>query len=170
MSPPPIKTRRLEQPTQSHRSITRKNQADSIFLTHYIYLPLFFTNLFPPSSSLRPDLLNREMGPRFWLVFLVLALATVVGSCSSAFGHVEAVSRFGTVGDSIGEDDEMMVDSEINHRLLAQKRYISYGALKKNSVPCNRRGQSYYNCNRMKKANPYRRGCSVITHCQRTTD
>ncbi|KAK4755000.1 hypothetical protein SAY87_008757 [Trapa incisa] len=111
------------------------------------------------------------MGPRFWLVFLVVALAMVVGSYSSTFGNVETFSRRfrTTVGDSIGEDNELMMDSEIHHRLLAQTRYISYEALKKNSVPCNRRGQSYYNCNKMKKVNPYKRGCSVITHCKRMT-
>lgn len=110
------------------------------------------------------------MGPRFWLIVLVLALALVAGSCSPVFNHVEAISRFDTVGDLLGEDEELMMDSEINRRQIAQKRYISYGALKKNSIPCNRRGQSYYNCKGMKKANPYRRGCSVITHCQRMTD
>ncbi|OWM77446.1 hypothetical protein CDL15_Pgr016843 [Punica granatum] len=110
------------------------------------------------------------MGPRFWLVFLVLALALVSGSCSSVFDDVQVVSRSGTVGDLIGEDNELMLDSEINRRQLAQKRYISYGALKKNSIPCNRRGQSYYNCTKQKKANPYRRGCSAITHCKRMTD
>uniref|UniRef100_A0A6N2KZJ6 Uncharacterized protein n=1 Tax=Salix viminalis TaxID=40686 RepID=A0A6N2KZJ6_SALVM len=58
---------------------------------------------------------------------------------------------------------EMVMDSEINHRLLAQKtRYISYGALRANSVPCNRRGSSYYNCNQRQKANPYRRGCTHL--------
>lgn len=45
--------------------------------------------------------------------------------------------------------------------------FVSYGALKKDKVPCNCRGHSYYNCRRRGKANPYRRGCSVVTKCKR---
>ncbi|ESR62600.1 hypothetical protein CICLE_v10018198mg [Citrus x clementina] len=37
------------------------------------------------------------------------------------------------------------------------------------SLPCNRRGASYYNCNGGGPANPYRRGCTAITNCQRAT-
>ncbi|KAJ9686293.1 hypothetical protein PVL29_015274 [Vitis rotundifolia] len=77
----------------------------------------------------------------------------------------------GLVGECIEEEKEMMGDeADIVRRSLAQgSRFISYGALKKNNVPCNRRGNSYYNCVRSGKANPYRRGCSAITHCQRYT-
>ncbi|KAI7737023.1 hypothetical protein M8C21_007523, partial [Ambrosia artemisiifolia] len=35
----------------------------------------------------------------------------------------------------------------------------------KNNVPCNQRGQSYYNCNGRGQANPYTQGCNVITRC-----
>ncbi|KAI4371048.1 hypothetical protein MLD38_019323 [Melastoma candidum] len=107
------------------------------------------------------------MGFKACFVFLVLAL--------SAFMHSSAnLSSFvNPVGDSVGDwvaEEEMALDSEINHRILAAaRRYISYGALRRNSVPCSRRGQSYYNCNQMRKANPYKRGCSVITHCKRFT-
>ncbi|XP_059652402.1 rapid alkalinization factor [Cornus florida] len=66
-----------------------------------------------------------------------------------------------------GEDDEFELDSEINRRILATTRYISYGALQRNSVPCSRRGASYYNCRPGAQANPYTRGCSAITHCRR---
>lgn len=44
--------------------------------------------------------------------------------------------------------------------------YISYGVLKRNSVPCSRRGASYYNCRAGAQANPYDRGCSGITRCR----
>ncbi|KZV39234.1 protein RALF-like 33 [Dorcoceras hygrometricum] len=68
------------------------------------------------------------------------------------------------VGDCVHEDDR-----EIDHSrlILAQSRYISYGALQRDNVPCNVRGNSYYNCNSHQQANPYRRGCSQITHCAR---
>ncbi|KAG2306009.1 hypothetical protein Bca52824_025757 [Brassica carinata] len=68
-------------------------------------------------------------------------------------------------GGGMGAEFEM--DSEINRRMLANRRYISYGALRRNSVPCSRRGASYYNCRRGAHANPYSRGCSVITRCRR---
>ncbi|CAO2833387.1 unnamed protein product [Amaranthus hypochondriacus] len=72
----------------------------------------------------------------------------------------------GSVGDCIGDEDEQ--DSEFGRRQLARRRrYISYDALKKNNVPCNRRGRSYYNCNSNARANPYNRGCTYITHCAR---
>ncbi|KAL4186418.1 hypothetical protein AMTRI_Chr09g33780 [Amborella trichopoda] len=72
------------------------------------------------------------------------------------------------VGDFVDEDEEMSMESETSRRLLGgAKRYISYGALKKDRVPCNHRGASYYNCKRTSRANPYRRGCSAITRCAR---
>ncbi|KAG9457973.1 hypothetical protein H6P81_002481 [Aristolochia fimbriata] len=74
----------------------------------------------------------------------------------------------GLVGDCIDDDEELLMDSETSRRgLYTAKRYISYGALQKNRVPCNRRGASYYNCRPRGRANPYRRGCSVITRCKR---
>ncbi|KAJ4767985.1 Rapid ALkalinization Factor [Rhynchospora pubera] len=60
--------------------------------------------------------------------------------------------------------------SGIRHRLAFRSRYISYDALKKNRVPCGRRGWSYYNCRRGGRANPYHRGCSFITRCARILD
>ncbi|KFK37938.1 hypothetical protein AALP_AA3G049600 [Arabis alpina] len=73
----------------------------------------------------------------------------------------------GSIAECIAEEEEMEFDSDISRRILAQKRYVSYGAMKKNSVPCSRRGASYYNCQRGAQANPYRRGCSQITRCRR---
>ncbi|OIW19596.1 hypothetical protein TanjilG_18406 [Lupinus angustifolius] len=67
-----------------------------------------------------------------------------------------------------GDDDdtEFLMESEGNRRILAGNRYISYGALRRNTVPCSRRGASYYNCRTGAQANPYRRGCSAITRCR----
>ncbi|OIW17492.1 hypothetical protein TanjilG_22604 [Lupinus angustifolius] len=64
------------------------------------------------------------------------------------------------------EEQEFDLDSEINRRILATTSYISYGALQRNTVPCSRRGASYYNCRTGAQANPYRRGCSAITRCR----
>ncbi|XWS14077.1 hypothetical protein CRYUN_Cryun36dG0092400 [Craigia yunnanensis] len=64
-------------------------------------------------------------------------------------------------------DADFAMDSEISRRILATTRYISYGALRRNTVPCSRRGASYYNCQPGAQANPYSRGCSRITRCRR---
>ncbi|XP_020088332.1 protein RALF-like 19 [Ananas comosus] len=81
----------------------------------------------------------------------------------------------GTVGECADKDDEDgSAEAEYvdTRRGLAaaypgRTRFISYGALMKNRVPCSRRGQSYYNCRRRRRANPYHRGCSIITRCAR---
>ncbi|CAJ1849526.1 unnamed protein product [Sphenostylis stenocarpa] len=74
---------------------------------------------------------------------------------------------------SIGEClslTEPEMDSETNRRVLAmQKKYISYETLKRDMVPCDRAGASYYNCHAI-RANPYNRGCEVITACARGQD
>ncbi|XP_016434972.1 rapid alkalinization factor-like [Nicotiana tabacum] len=72
----------------------------------------------------------------------------------------------GSIGECMAEEEEFELDSESNRRILATKKYISYGALQKNSVPCSRRGASYYNCKPGAQANPYSRGCSAITRCR----
>ncbi|KAK7280834.1 hypothetical protein RIF29_08355 [Crotalaria pallida] len=72
---------------------------------------------------------------------------------------------------SFAEPMEMeMMDSESNRRMLAmQRRYISYETLKRDMVPCDRAGASYYNCH-ARQANPYNRGCEVITGCRGVQD
>ncbi|CAF2127845.1 hypothetical protein BRARA_C03615 [Brassica rapa] len=86
-----------------------------------------------------------------------------IAECSVSAALVEEGDLF--YGGGMGAEFEM--DSEINRRMLATRRYISYGALRRNTVPCSRRGASYYNCRRGAQANPYSRGCSVITRCRR---
>ncbi|CAN8311045.1 unnamed protein product [Cochlearia groenlandica] len=74
----------------------------------------------------------------------------------------------GSIAECIGtEEEEEEMDSEINRRILATTKYISYQSLKRNSVPCSRRGASYYNCQNGAQANPYSRGCSSISRCRR---
>ncbi|KAM1142638.1 hypothetical protein ACFX13_032344 [Malus domestica] len=64
---------------------------------------------------------------------------------------------------------EPEMESESSRRILAmQKKYISYGTLKRDSVPCGTPGASYYNCHAV-AANPYNRGCEVITGCARVS-
>ncbi|KAE9611938.1 putative rapid ALkalinization Factor [Lupinus albus] len=72
----------------------------------------------------------------------------------------------GSIAECMEEGEEFELDSEINRRILATSSYISYGALQRNTVPCSRRGASYYNCRTGAQANPYNRGCSAITRCR----
>jgi len=71
----------------------------------------------------------------------------------------------GSIAECLG-GEEYELDSEINRRILATNKYISYVALQRNTAPCSRRGASYYNCRPGAQANPYSRGCSAITRCR----
>ncbi|CAO2174996.1 unnamed protein product [Urochloa humidicola] len=87
-----------------------------------------------------------------------------VGQCD-----VDMAEELGLSGGGLPAGDPAI------RRTLAQRqprnRYISYAALRADQVPCNQRGRSYYsNCGAQKAANPYRRGCSVITRCARNTN
>ncbi|XP_074321434.1 protein RALF-like 19 [Silene latifolia] len=119
------------------------------------------------------------MATKLWLIVLVLALVIAAEATSyddatwgmtrvtSGDGGLPAMRMCnGQVGDCIG--DEEMLDSEPGRRQLARvRRFISNDALRRDRVPCNRRGQSYYYCRGNARANPYRRGCTYITHCAR---
>ncbi|KAH1259010.1 Rapid alkalinization factor [Glycine max] len=63
-------------------------------------------------------------------------------------------------------EGEFGMDSESHRRILVTSQYISYKALQRNTVPCSRRGASYYNCKPGADANPYTRGCPTITRCR----
>ncbi|KAL8522800.1 hypothetical protein ACS0TY_012947 [Phlomoides rotata] len=69
----------------------------------------------------------------------------------------------GSIAECMGYDGESKMD---NRRILATTDYISYGALEANSVPCSRRGASYYNCQPGAEANPYTRSCTAATQCR----
>ncbi|KAK7395345.1 hypothetical protein VNO78_15897 [Psophocarpus tetragonolobus] len=66
----------------------------------------------------------------------------------------------------VEEEEEFGMDSEINRRILTGKRYISYRAMQKDTVPCSIPGGSYYNCQLGAPLNPYQRGCTIITSCK----
>jgi hypothetical protein len=81
----------------------------------------------------------------------------------------------GTVGECGADADDADDDAEgelgstsaESHRRFLQGRgYISYGALRRDNVPCSVRGASYYNCRAGAQANPYTRGCSKIAGCR----
>ncbi|CAI0378465.1 unnamed protein product [Linum tenue] len=71
----------------------------------------------------------------------------------------------GVVGGGLYEEEAEM-ESEISRRLmLMQRKYISYATLKRDMVPCDNPGASYYDCH-PRAANTYNRGCEVIARCR----
>ncbi|EEF45530.1 protein RALF-like 33 [Ricinus communis] len=106
------------------------------------------------------------------LISAILAVHVAVSSSTKSpvdFLPMESGGCRGSIAECLmsGEDDlEFAMDTEINRRILATNKYISYGALRRNTVPCSRRGASYYNCRPGAQANPYSRGCNRITRCR----
>lgn len=104
-------------------------------------------------------------------ILLAISSSAVVAGAGDHHHHlglglVRAKSSCdGSIAECFGAN-EFEFDSEINRRILATSQYISYGALQRNTVPCSRRGASYYNCRPGAQANPYNRGCSAITRCR----
>ncbi|KAH6772517.1 ralf-like 33 [Perilla frutescens var. hirtella] len=91
------------------------------------------------------------------------------GGDAAAMGWMTPAVRSGcrgTVAECLENEEEFELESESSRRILATRRYISYGALQRNNVPCSRRGASYYNCRPGAQANPYSRGCSTVTRCR----
>lgn len=110
-----------------------------------------------------------------FLALLAILAFNITISCASDFADLHQASYFEwrseRRGNSIGEcralGEEAGSESEGKRRILATTQYIGYGALRRNSVPCSRRGTSYYNCRAGAQTNPYSRGCSRITSCRR---
>ncbi|CAA2990509.1 rapid alkalinization factor [Olea europaea subsp. europaea] len=99
------------------------------------------------------------------LLFTLCIVVSLLFSLASANSELETAGWLmpmmrsgckGTIAECLSDiDEEFDLDSESNRRVLAtRRRYISYGALRRNNVPCSRRGASYT------------RGCSAITRCR----
>lgn len=90
-------------------------------------------------------------------------------SSSSHYYNDDKYNYYSNFGDDISS---IYVESSNTARRILQDenntKYVSYAALSADSIPCNIRGASYYNCNSDQKINPYRRGCTQITRCART--
>ncbi|RAL54423.1 hypothetical protein DM860_001551 [Cuscuta australis] len=79
--------------------------------------------------------------------------------CSKTRGECPAVAA---------EEEEEEMDSLSSRRvLLMHKKYISYETLRRDMVPCDTPGASYYLCKVPAKPNSYHRGCEIITRCAR---
>ncbi|KAJ1407296.1 Rapid ALkalinization Factor [Sesbania bispinosa] len=114
----------------------------------------------------------RSIVMTFLCVTLVLLLHTYLPICSGLSVmdlNLLEHSETDVMSKSIGECfTEPKLDSETNRRVLeeVQHRYISYETLKRDMVPCDRAGASYYNCH-PRQTKPYNRGCEIITACAR---
>ncbi|CAL4906207.1 unnamed protein product [Urochloa decumbens] len=112
---------------------------------------------------------------------LALLLLLAVAASASAGASIDMDLGFlstgagrrecrGTVAECLAEEEDAELggsaSAESHRRVLAGRGYISYGALRRDNVPCSRRGASYYNCRPGAQANPYHRGCSRITRCR----
>ncbi|XP_010522782.1 PREDICTED: protein RALF-like 1 [Tarenaya hassleriana] len=110
------------------------------------------------------------MAKSLTLVIVLFLLLTIASPPAQAGSMGDMSLGWATAGGCHGStaecDGEFEMDSEINRRILATTDYISYQALQRNSIPCSRRGASYYNCRAGAQANPYSRGCSAIARCR----
>ncbi|KAI3953120.1 hypothetical protein MKW98_020315 [Papaver atlanticum] len=97
-----------------------------------------------------------------------ISIVEASGNHEMGFGW-KSISTSSCDHGSIGEcqlENEFEMDSEINRRILATTKYVSYEALKKNTTPCSKKGASYYNCKDGAEANSYNRGCSKLSKCK----
>ncbi|KAL9404361.1 hypothetical protein Peur_001333 [Populus x canadensis] len=109
------------------------------------------------------------LSPLFLLTLFTICNAdSVSGLNSLKTSEIDAIVSKGC-SEKIGECfEESEMESEISRRvLLMQKKYISYETLRRDLVPCDKPGASYYDCN-ARQAHPYSRGCEVITRCARS--
>lgn len=113
----------------------------------------------------------------FTVLFFGLVCSAHLCLCSAEYSggvrYVYVGRRMDTCDATTGECEPMVeVESEYwpaRRNLAYAPAYISYDALRRDSVPCSTAGRSYYNCGGSGPANPYNRGCSRITHCYRDT-
>ncbi|CAK9329011.1 unnamed protein product [Citrullus colocynthis] len=132
---------------------------------------ILFSSAAPPS----PPPYSRMGTVKLCLFLLLIAAATI----PLALAFPDDWARAYGAPDYAYWASSTPAAMEDNRRLLFQygfaykyprNKYLSYDALRKNNIPCGRRGTSYYDCRKRRKANPYRRGCTAITGCARFTD
>nr|CAD1834000.1 unnamed protein product [Ananas comosus var. bracteatus] len=105
------------------------------------------------------------MALRFCFLFLLLSALAFVPSqpkLTDATSVVQWTLSRGSkgcdgfvAGQCADEDEDEQIGADAAAAAMVRRvlygngqRYISYGALKRDQIPCSRRGQSYYNCKR----------------------
>ncbi|KAM7266263.1 hypothetical protein ACFE04_004160 [Oxalis oulophora] len=75
----------------------------------------------------------------------------------------------GSIAECNEDKYEMLMESEISKRLLAERKYIAPGALKRDQPVCSTSGGDAYSKNEgclPPPANPYTKGCSRFYRCR----
>lgn len=100
------------------------------------------------------------------LVLTTLLITTSLTVYSSDLVETEGSGFQGGLADCTAMG-KLKKESKTGRRVLeSNTQYISYGAMQGDTVPCSRRGASYYNCKPGAEANPYDRGFSAINRCR----
>ncbi|XP_044487710.1 protein RALF-like 32 [Mangifera indica] len=115
----------------------------------------------------KPKFLNLHLHLSTCLLLLLLLLTKAVTTTTTT------TTKSNICNNSIAECDEdveMLMESEIARRVLAQKKYITPGALKPDQPVCNSggRGEAYSKTGGClpPPSNPEDRGCSAYYHCR----
>ncbi|XP_020158705.1 rapid alkalinization factor [Aegilops tauschii subsp. strangulata] len=100
------------------------------------------------------------------LLLLAAAALLLARGAEAGAGEVPLSWELGV--EDVADDGYGLTGGDAVARRVLQSGngYISYGALRRDNVPCSVRGSSYYNCRPGGQANPYSRGCSAITRCR----
>ncbi|PON55673.1 Rapid ALkalinization Factor [Parasponia andersonii] len=105
---------------------------------------------------------------QFYNYLLIIGLLYFSSAASLTEGDAHTPCN-GSIAEC-DEEGEMLMESDISRRVLAQKKYISPGALKPDQPVCNGggRGQAYSksgNC-LPQSSNPPDRGCEKYYRCR----
>ncbi|XP_019189477.1 PREDICTED: protein RALF-like 1, partial [Ipomoea nil] len=96
-------------------------------------------------------------------ILLLLVVANVALSAvveSTMYSDPASVGAASSGIMDFDDAEEMMLDSESSRRMLFRTRYLSYSVLRKDQIPCGKKGPSYYFCHSHHPIRPYTRGCS----------
>ncbi|XP_059630051.1 protein RALF-like 32 [Cornus florida] len=99
----------------------------------------------------------------FLLVLGMVCHGRAVSSTANAY-----VPCNSSIAECNEEEYETLMESEISRRFLADKKYISPGALKPDQPVCNggAKGESYSKSCLPPPSNPRTRGCPKYYHCR----
>nr|DAD24133.1 TPA_asm: hypothetical protein HUJ06_025596 [Nelumbo nucifera] len=103
-------------------------------------------------------------------ILATLLLLQLLYSGCVRVSAAESSERYRQCNGSIAEcseEEEVLMESEISRRFLAQSNSIGYGALKPNQPACGGpKGTSYSGSCLPNPSNPQNRGCSKIYRCR----
>ncbi|KAM3301844.1 hypothetical protein P3S67_016346 [Capsicum chacoense] len=116
--------------------------------------------------------MNLQLCIILFVVSLMILIPTTSSSSSVHYYNDNKYDYYTNFGHDISSIYSETSTNNARRILPARRnrRYVSYAALSRDSIPCNVRGASYYsnNCKPGKAINPYRRGCTQITRCARS--